>query len=56
MKTHYGCIRDDVSSLGMKIMNNDFQLYLHNFWVFVTVIPPISNDITLALTQSIEFT
>ena len=35
---------------------NDFQLYLHNFWVFVTVIPAISNDNTLALTLSMEFT
>ena len=42
--------------LGMKIMNNDSQVYILNFSVFVTVIPAISNDNTLALTCSIEFT
>ena len=31
-------------------MNNDFQICLHNFWVFVTVIPALRNVNTLALT------
>ena len=37
-----------------EFLNNEFQLYLHTFWVFVTVIPAISNDNTLALTRSKE--
>ena len=44
------------NQLWMKIMNNDSQVCILNFSVFVTVIPAISNYSTLGLTRSIEFT
>ena len=59
IKIHYRCYSKWIfipSDEIHEFLNNEFQLYLHTFWVFVTVIPSISNDNTLALTRSIEFT